>query len=43
MRVDFNDDRKHVKVTGLDQWDYGQKLEIYGIPNVTHAGSPYLL
>lgn len=37
MRVDFNDDRKHVKVTGLEQWDYGQKLEIYGIPNVTHA------
>lgn len=37
MRVDFKDDRKNITVIGLDQWDYGQKLEIYGIPDVTHA------
>lgn len=37
LRVDFKDDRKNITVIGLDQWDYGQKLEIYGIPDVTHA------
>lgn len=37
MRIDFKDDRKNITVIGLDQWDYGQKLEIYGIPDVTHA------
>jgi hypothetical protein len=37
LRIDFKDDRKNITVIGLDQWDYGQKLEIYGIPDVTHA------
>lgn len=37
LRVDFKDDRKNITATGLDQWDYGQELEIYGIPDVAHA------
>ena len=38
MKVDFTDEyKKHITATGLTQWDYGQKLEIYGIPDVTHA------
>lgn len=38
LKVDFTDEyKKHITATGLTQWDYGQKLEIYGIPDVTHA------
>ena len=38
LRVDFTDEyRKHITAAGLTQWDYGQKLEIYGIPDVIRA------
>ncbi len=37
MRIDFEEGEKHINVAGLQQWDYGQRLEIYGIPETTHV------